>query len=89
MNAAVKLGGLGALVDTGYGRIVLAKTVLLVILVLLARRLRATWLVSVAAHRTKADESTVRAAVHVCILTLAFRTRCGAGHDGVRHGVHH
>ncbi len=29
-------------------------------------------LVSVAAHRTKADESTVRAAVHVCILTLAF-----------------
>lgn len=72
VNAAVKLGGLGALVDTGYGRIVLAKTVLLVILVLLARRLRATWLVSVAAHRTKADESTVRAAVHVCILTLAF-----------------
>lgn len=72
VNAAVKVGGLGGLIDTGYGRIVLAKTVLLVILVLLARELRATWLVSVAAHRTKLDESTVRAAVHVCILTVAF-----------------
>ncbi|MDJ0394363.1 CopD family protein [Rhodococcus sp. G-MC3] len=72
VNAAVKIGSVGGLVDTGYGRIVLAKTLLLVVLVLLARRLRATWLVSVAAHRTKADESTVRAAMHVCILTGAF-----------------
>ncbi|OZC75522.1 hypothetical protein CH282_26540 [Rhodococcus sp. 06-418-1B] len=72
VNAAVKLGGLPALFDTGYGRIVLGKTVLLVVLVVLARRLRATWLVSVAAHRTKADESTVRAALHVCVLAVAF-----------------
>ena len=72
VNAAVKVGGLSGLLDTGYGRIVLAKTVVLVILVLVARRLRTTWLVSVAAHRTKADESIVRAAVHVCILTSAF-----------------
>lgn len=72
VNAAVKIGDIGGLVDTGYGRVVLAKTVLLVVLVLIARRLRATWLVSVAAHRTKVDESIVRAAVHVCILTVAF-----------------
>lgn len=72
VNAAVKIGDLAGLIDTGYGRVVLAKTVLLVVLVLIARRLRATWLVSVAAHRTKADESTVRAALHVCILTVAF-----------------
>ncbi|WP_338887596.1 CopD family protein [Rhodococcus sovatensis] len=72
VNAAVKVGGLFGLLDTGYGRIVLAKTVMLVILVLIARRLRATWLVSVAAHRTKADESIVRAAVDVCILTSVF-----------------
>ncbi len=72
VNAAVKIGSVGGLVDTGYGRVVLAKTLLLVILVLLARRLRGTWLVSVAAHRTKADESVIRAAMHVCILTAAF-----------------
>lgn len=72
INAAVKVGGFDGLIDTGYGRIVVAKAVLLVVLVLLARRLRATWVVSVAAHRTKADESTVRAALHVCILTAAF-----------------
>ena len=72
VNAAVDLGGFGALIDTGYGRIVLAKTVALVVLVLLARRLRTGWLVAAAAHRTRADESTVHAAVHVCILALAF-----------------
>lgn len=72
VNAAVKLGSLDALFDTGYGRVVVAKTVALVILVFLARRIRAGWLVSVAAHRTRADESTIRAATHVCVLTVAF-----------------
>ncbi|WP_245819771.1 CopD family protein [Rhodococcoides yunnanense] len=72
IDAAVKVGGLGGLVDTGYGRIVLAKTLLLVILVLLARKLRSDWLVAVAAHRAKVDESVVRAAAHICVLTSAF-----------------
>ncbi len=72
VNAAVELGGFGALLGTGYGRIVVAKTVMLVVLVLLARRLRTGWLVSAAAHRTRAEESTVHAAIHVCILTAAF-----------------
>ncbi|WP_243636827.1 CopD family protein [Rhodococcus sp. Eu-32] len=72
VNAAVKLGGLGGLVDTGYGRVVLAKTVVLVVLVLLARRLRATWLVSAAAHRTSQGESVIRAGLHICVLTVAF-----------------
>ncbi|WP_315901264.1 CopD family protein [Rhodococcus sp. BP22] len=77
VNAAVKIGGFGALLDTGYGRIVLAKTVVLILLVVLARRLRLTWLVSAAAHRTKADESVVRAAVHVCVITVAFGLAAG------------
>jgi copper resistance protein D len=72
VNAAVKLGDLGGLIETGYGRVVLAKTVILVVLVLLARRLRATWLVSAAAHRASLDESVVRAGLHICVLTVAF-----------------
>ncbi|SNT26571.1 CopD family protein [Rhodococcoides kyotonense] len=72
VNAAVKLGGVEGLVDTGYGRVVLAKTVVLVGLVLAARRLRATWLVSAAAHRTSLDESVVRAGLHISALTIAF-----------------
>ncbi|MGA9871804.1 MAG: CopD family protein [Rhodococcus sp. (in: high G+C Gram-positive bacteria)] len=72
VNAAVKIGDVNGLWDTGYGRVVLAKTVALVVLVLLARRLRATWLVAAVAHRTRAEDSKVRAAVHVCVLTAAF-----------------
>ena len=72
MNAAVKVGGFGALIDSGYGRIVLAKTVALILLVLLARKLRAGWLVAATAHRTRAEASTVHAALHVCLLAAAF-----------------
>ena len=72
VNAAVKVGGFGALIDSGYGRIVLAKTVALILLVLLARKLRAGWLVAATAHRTRAEASTVHAALHVCLLAAAF-----------------
>ena len=72
VNAAVKVGGFGALIDSGYGRIVLAKTVALILLVLLARKLRAGWLVAATAHRARAEASTVQAALHVCLLAAAF-----------------
>ncbi len=72
VNAAVRIGSVTALFDTGYGRIMLAKTVTLIVLVALARKLRMTWLVSAAAHRTGADESILRASIHVCTITVAF-----------------
>ena len=72
LDAVLKLDSLGAAIETGYGRIVLAKVLATVILVALAHRIRGTWLPTVAAHRSTVEHSVGRAAAHVCLLAVAF-----------------
>lgn len=72
LDAILKLGSVGAIVETGYGRIILAKLSITVLLVALAHRIRGTWLPTVAAHRSTVEYSLGRAAAHVCLLAVAF-----------------
>ncbi|MFI8569105.1 CopD family protein [Rhodococcus sp. NPDC078407] len=72
LDAVLKLDGIGAAVETGYGRVVLAKVVVTVILVAVAHRFRRTWLPSVAGHRSTVEYSVGRAAAHICVLAVAF-----------------
>lgn len=72
IDAAVRLGSPAALVDTGYGRIVLAKTVVLVGLVALGARWRRTWVPAATAHRATAEVSLRNAVLEVCATSVAF-----------------
>jgi putative copper resistance protein D len=72
LDAVLKLDSLAAVVETGYGRIVLAKLLVTVILIASAHRIRGTWLPTVAAHRSTVEHSVGRAAAHVCLLAVAF-----------------
>ncbi len=72
LDAVLKLDNIAAAVETGYGRIVLAKVLITVILVAVAHRIRRTWLPSAAAHRSTVEYSLGRAASHVCLLAVAF-----------------
>ncbi|WP_238071928.1 CopD family protein, partial [Rhodococcus zopfii] len=72
IDAAVRLGSVSALVDTGYGRIVLAKAVLLAGLVGVASWWRRTWVPAAAAHRATAEVSLRNAVLEVCASSVAF-----------------
>ena len=72
IDAAVRLGSVSALVDTGYGRIVLAKAVLLAGLVGVASWWRRTWVPAAAAHHATAEVSLRNAVLEVCASSVAF-----------------
>lgn len=72
VDAAVRLGSVTALVDTGYGRIVLAKTLTLTALLALAWWWRRTWVPAAAAHRVTAEASLRNAVLEVAATSLAF-----------------
>ena len=72
LDAVLKLDRVTAVVETGYGRIVLAKVVVTVILIAVAHRIRRTWLPTAAAHRSAVEHTVGRAAAHVCLLAVAF-----------------
>jgi putative copper resistance protein D len=72
VDAAVRLGGVSALTDTGYGRIVVAKAVMLAALLALGWWWRRTWVGRAAAHRMRADDSLRRATVEVVAMAVAF-----------------
>jgi putative copper resistance protein D len=72
IDAAVKLGGVGALVDTGYGRIVLAKTAALLALGALGWWWRRTWVPAAGAHRMQAEDSLRRAVLEALAMAVAF-----------------
>jgi putative copper resistance protein D len=72
VDAAVRLGGVSALTDTGYGRIVVAKAVVLAALLALGWWWRRTWVGRASAHRMSADDSLRRAAVEVVAMAVAF-----------------
>lgn len=72
VDAAVALGGVGALVDTGYGRILLAKAVGLAGLTALGWWWRRTWVPAAAGHRTPERDSLRRATVEIAALAVVF-----------------
>ncbi|MCQ4121650.1 CopD family protein [Rhodococcus tibetensis] len=72
VDAAVRLGGPDALLDTGYGRVVIAKAVVLAALLALGWWWRRTWVSRAAAHRMSADDSLQRAALEVVAMAIAF-----------------
>ncbi|GAA4484728.1 CopD family protein [Rhodococcus olei] len=72
VDAAVALGGIGALVDTGYSRILLAKAVALAGLVALGWWWRRGWVPAATAHRVTAESSLRRAVAEVVALAVVF-----------------
>lgn len=72
IDAAVKLGSVFAVYETGYGRIVLAKVLVLAALLVLAWWWRRTWVKGAAAHRVGAEASLKRAVVEVVAMGVPF-----------------
>lgn len=72
VDAAVRLGGVSALLGTGYGRIVMAKIVALVGLLAVGWWWRRTWVPAASQHRVSADISVRRATGEVTLMALAF-----------------
>ncbi|MFI6048151.1 copper resistance D family protein [Nocardia sp. NPDC051321] len=72
LNGLVRVGGLTPFVSTGYGRILLAKTVVLVGLLALGWWWRRSWVHRAADHRMTAEASLRRATVEVVVMALAF-----------------
>lgn len=69
---AVTLPSFPALYETGYGRLLLAKVVVTLLLVALAWRNRAQWLPAARAHRASADVSLVRSRVELAAMGVAL-----------------
>ncbi|QIS01040.1 copper resistance protein CopD [Nocardia brasiliensis] len=72
LNGLIKLGGLAPLFDTGYGRILVAKTVVLLGLLGLGWWWRRGWVRRAAEHRVSAESSLRRAVLEVVVMALAF-----------------
>lgn len=72
INGLVRIGGVTPLVTEGYGRILLAKTVLVCALIGLGWWWRRSWVPRAADHRMTADASLRRAIVEVLVMALVF-----------------
>ncbi|RMI34155.1 copper resistance D family protein [Nocardia stercoris] len=72
VNALLRLPGLAAWTDTGYGRILLAKTVIAVVLLGLGGWWRRTWVPAASAHRLTADESLRRSVLELVVMSVVF-----------------
>ncbi len=72
VNAVVRLDSLSAFYDTAYGRVILAKIVVIALLVALGWWWRRTWVVASAAHRMSSDGSLRRAIGEVVFMAIAF-----------------
>ncbi|GAA5095640.1 copper resistance D family protein [Nocardia iowensis] len=72
LNGVVRVGGITPFVSTGYGRILLAKTVVLVGLLALGWWWRRSWVHRAADHRITAEASLRRATIEVVVMALAF-----------------
>ncbi|MFC3963822.1 CopD family protein [Nocardia jiangsuensis] len=72
LNGLVRLGGVSGLVDTGYGRIMLAKAAVLLVLAGLGWWWRRSWVPRAADHRVRAEDSLRRAITETLIMALAF-----------------
>ncbi|MCP9621908.1 CopD family protein [Nocardia otitidiscaviarum] len=72
VNGLVRVGGPAALVTTGYGRILLAKTVLLAALIALGWWWRRRWVPVAADHRMTAESSLRRAVLETVAIAVVF-----------------
>ncbi|MEV5837968.1 CopD family protein [Nocardia sp. NPDC052112] len=72
VNGLVRVGGIAPFVTTGYGRILLAKTLVLVALLALGWWWRRTWVPQATGHRMPAESSLRRAVIEVAVMAVAF-----------------
>ncbi|MGK8521390.1 CopD family protein [Nocardia asteroides] len=72
LNGLIRVGGIAPFVGTGYGRILLAKTVVLLALLALGWWWRRSWVPRAADHRMDAKDSLRRAVAEVAVMALAF-----------------
>lgn len=71
-NALVRVGGLPALLTTGYGRIAAAKALIVVVAVALGWWWRRTWVAQAARHQVGPEVSLRRSVVETSLLAVAF-----------------
>ncbi|NNH73997.1 CopD family protein [Nocardia uniformis] len=72
INGLVRIGGPADLVTTGYGRILIAKTLLLAILLVLGWWWRKRWVPIAGDHRMDAESSLRRAILEVVVMAVVF-----------------
>ncbi|MFI6777102.1 copper resistance D family protein [Nocardia sp. NPDC050412] len=72
VNGLVRVGGIAPFVTTGYGRILLAKTLVLVGLLALGWWWRRSWVPQATGHRMPAESSLRRAIIEVAVMSVAF-----------------
>ncbi|MFI9507660.1 CopD family protein [Nocardia sp. NPDC052566] len=72
LNGLIRISGVTPLATTGYGRILLAKTAVLLTLLVLGWWWRRTWVRRAADHRMSARDSLHRAVIEVAVMALAF-----------------
>ncbi|MBO0854386.1 MAG: CopD family protein [Nocardia sp.] len=72
VNGLVHIGDLAALLNTGYGRILLAKAVMVTALIALGRWWRGHWVPAAAAHRMPAASSLRRALIELIVMAVVF-----------------
>jgi copper resistance protein D len=72
VNGLVRVGAITPFVTTGYGRILLAKTLVLIGLLVLGWWWRRTWVPRASDHRMQAESSLRRAVIEVVVMSLAF-----------------
>ncbi|AVH21434.1 copper resistance D family protein [Nocardia cyriacigeorgica] len=72
VNGLVRIGGITPLVQTGYGRVLLAKTLILAVLLALGWWWRRDWVGRAADHRMPAEASLRRATIEVVVMAAAF-----------------
>jgi putative copper resistance protein D len=72
VGAVMVVGSPSQLYATGYGRVLLAKVVLAIVLVVLAWRNRSGWLPAARSHRASAHASLTRSASEVAVMVVAL-----------------
>lgn len=72
VNGLVRIGGITPLVQPGYGRVLLAKTLILAVLLALGWWWRRDWVDRAADHRMPAEASLRRATIEVVVMAAAF-----------------
>ncbi|MGY4097984.1 copper resistance D family protein [Nocardia sp. R16R-3T] len=72
VNGLVRVGGIAPFVTTGYGRILLAKTLVLVSLLALGWWWRRSWVRQAMGHRMPAESSLRRAVIEAAVMAVAF-----------------
>jgi putative copper resistance protein D len=80
--ALERLGSLGELYATGYGRLLAAKIAVAAVLVLLGWRNRTIWLPAARAHRTAAVVSRSRSLVELAVMAVALAFAAGLAATG-------